>query len=48
MVERENQSTVLNGEAQPDQQSKEDTDTGSKIVSFEIKKSYNSPDAGAS
>jgi len=42
MVQRENQSTVLNGEAQPDQQSKEDTDTGSKSGSFEIKKSDNS------
>jgi hypothetical protein len=42
MVQRENQLTVLSGEAQPDQQSKEDTDTGSKSGSFEIKKSDNS------
>lgn len=34
MEQRENQSTVLNGEAQPDQQSKEDTDTGCKSVSM--------------
>lgn len=41
MVQRENQSTILNGEAQLYKLSKEDTDVGSRGVSmFDIEIAY--------
>lgn len=42
MEQRENQSTILNGEAQLYKDSKEDTDADSRSRSSEIKKSDNS------